>query len=111
MGDCVKFVVFVPTTDAAAVRDALAQAGAGRLGNYDSCSFSTIGIGRFRPCKGAHPARGKVGAVESVEEERIEVLVEKSLLVAVVKAALAAHPYEEPAYEVIPLLTMNPLQG
>src|SRR4030067_928831 len=68
----VKIVVFVPETHADAVREAIGKAGAGKIGNYTHCSFSSQGIGRFKPEEGAHPAVGKIGKIESGREERIE---------------------------------------
>ncbi len=79
----------------------MATAGAGRIGNYDSCSFSARGTGRFRPLKGAHPAIGKEDTLEEVEEECIEVVVEEANLKNVLLAILKAHPYEEPAIHVL----------
>lgn len=98
-----KLVVFVPRESADAVRSALAAAGAGALGDYDSCSFSTRGEGRFRPLAGASPAIGQVGDLEVVAEERIEVIVPRPARDAVVAAMLAAHPYEEVAFDVVEL--------
>jgi len=104
----VKIAVFVPASHSDVVRQALAQAGAGRIGNYDSCSFSARGIGRFRPLKGAHPFIGSVvdgeGRIEEVEEERIEVICPSEILDAVLAAVKKVHPYEEPAIDVYPLL-------
>jgi len=99
----VKIVVTVPVTHADAVREAMGQAGAGRLGNYSFCSFSSRGDGRFKPEKGAHPAIGTVGTLEKVDEERIEVICDRSILKDVIAAVRKAHPYEEPALDVIPL--------
>lgn len=98
-----KLVTFAPVDAADAVRAALAEAGAGRIGDYDHASFSAPGQGRFRPLAGAHPAIGTVGEVETVPEERIEVVLPRSSRAAVVAAMLAAHPYEEPAYDVVEL--------
>lgn len=98
-----KIVVFAPVEAADAVRAALAAAGAGRIGDYDQASFSSAGAGRFRPLPGATPAIGEVGAAETVAEERIEVIADRSARAAVLAAMRAAHPYEEPAYDVIPL--------
>lgn len=98
-----KLVVFVPVPDADRLRAALADAGAGRIGDYDTASFSSPGTGRFRPLDGANPTIGSVGAVEAVEEERVEVVLDRRDRGAVVAAMLAAHPYEEPAYDVIEL--------
>jgi len=102
-------ITFVPLTHADAIRQALAETHAGKLGNYDSCSFSSKGIGRFRPLKGANPTIGKIGKIEAVEEERIEVMVEVTSekdLRKIVTALRAAHPYEEPAIHVSPLFDL-----
>ncbi|MFH1444724.1 MAG: hypothetical protein ABIG34_05055 [Candidatus Peregrinibacteria bacterium] len=96
-------VVIAPVTHADAIRKAMAAAGAGRIGNYDSCSFSNRGTGRFRPNDDALPAIGLAGRLEEVEEERIEVAVLDDDLKAVLKAIVKAHPYEEPAIYVLPM--------
>ncbi|WP_370248230.1 Nif3-like dinuclear metal center hexameric protein [Nocardioides sp.] len=96
-------VTYVPQDAAAVVRAALAEAGAGRLGDYDLASFSHEGTGRFRPLPGAQPAIGAVGVVEEVPETRIEVVLARRDRARVVAALLAAHPYEEPAYQVVEL--------
>lgn len=90
-------IIYVPLSNADAVRKALAENGAGSIGNYDSCSFSARGIGRFRPLEGAQPHIGSEGSIEQVEEERIEVVVDEHILSSILKAVKAAHPYEEPA--------------
>ena len=109
MSDFVKLVVFVPVTHADEIRRVLADAGAGKLGHYDSCSFSTHGTGRFRPLSGANPTIGTEGVLEQVEEERIEVLCSRNELSAIVKAVKEAHPYEEPALDVSPLEDVSSL--
>jgi dinuclear metal center YbgI/SA1388 family protein len=98
-----KLVVFVPSAKAGHVREAIATAGAGSIGDYDNCTFSTTGEGRFRPLEGANPTIGSVGSVETVEEVRIESVLPRSRRAAVVKAMLEAHPYEEPAFDVLEL--------
>jgi dinuclear metal center YbgI/SA1388 family protein len=98
-----KVIVFVPVPDADRVRAALTEAGAGRIGDYDSASFSAPGVGRFRPLPGAQPSIGAIGELEAVDEIRVEVLVERRLRATVLAALVAAHPYEEPAYDVIEL--------
>jgi dinuclear metal center YbgI/SA1388 family protein len=98
-----KLVVFVPAEKADHVRDAIAGAGAGAIGDYDSCTFSMAGEGRFRPLEGANPTIGSVGNVEVVDEVRIESVVPRSRRTAVVTAMLAAHPYDEPAYDILEL--------
>jgi len=98
-----KVTVYVPVADAERVRRALADAGAGRIGDYDQASFSTQGEGRFRPLDGASPTVGSVGTAEVVEEERVEVVLPRGRRTAVLATMLAAHPYEEPAYDVVEL--------
>lgn len=98
-----KLTVYVPVDDADSVREALAGAGAGTIGDYDSASFSTSGEGRFRPLAGAEPTIGEVGRLEVVAEVRLEVVLARPRRAAVVAAMRAAHPYEEPAYDVVEL--------
>jgi dinuclear metal center YbgI/SA1388 family protein len=99
----VKVVVFVPTEFQYPVLDAMAQAGAGAIGDYDRCGFWTAGTGTFRPLTGANPFLGTVGQAETVAEERLEMITLESHWPAVVAAMKAAHPYEEVAYDVYPL--------
>lgn len=107
-----KLVVFVPVDDAQKVRDAITGAGAGSLGDYDSCTFTSLGEGRFRPLPGADPTIGSIGDLEVVDEVRIEALVDRRLRRTVLGAMLAAHPYEEPAYDVVPLASLDdPARG
>jgi dinuclear metal center YbgI/SA1388 family protein len=98
-----KIVVYVPDTHAEPVRLAIAEAGAGQIGDYDSCSWTSVGEGRFRPLEGAHPVIGRVGDLELVAEARVEAVLQRSRRSEVVRALLAAHPYEEVAYDVIEL--------
>ncbi|MCL2542282.1 MAG: Nif3-like dinuclear metal center hexameric protein [Nocardioidaceae bacterium] len=96
-----KLTVFVPTDAAAPVRAAMGDAGAGHVGDYDYASFtSAVGEGRFRPLEGSSPMVGTVGQMETVEEVRVEVVLPRHLRASVVRAMLASHPYEEPAYDV-----------
>ena len=107
-----KLVVFAPAEDADKVRRAITDAGAGAIGDYDSCTFTTTGEGRFRPLAGAEPAIGSVGDLETVREVRIESILDRRLRSTVVAAMLAAHPYEEPAYDVLPLASLDdPTRG
>ncbi|OGC03315.1 NGG1p interacting factor NIF3 [candidate division WOR-1 bacterium RIFOXYA12_FULL_43_27] len=99
-----KLVVFVPQTDLEKVRIAICNAGAGKLGNYDNCTFMSPGVGTFRPLKGAKPRIGKVGRLERVGEARLETIVLKKDLKKVLAAMKKAHPYEEVAYEVYKLV-------
>lgn len=99
----VKIVVFVPETHTDLVREAMAQVEAGVIGNYTHCTFSTKGIGRFKPEQGANPHIGSIGKVEEVIEERIETICSREKLDEVVKAIKKVHPYEEVAFDVYPL--------
>ena len=101
--ELVKFVVFVPVTHADQVREAMAKAGAGYIGNYSDVSFSAEGTGRFKPQAGANPFIGTQGELESVHEERIESIIEKNNVKRLTDAVIAAHPYEEVAYDIYPL--------
>ncbi len=98
-----KLVTFVPREDTARVVDALAAAGAGRIGDYSRCAYLLDGTGTFRPEPGAHPALGTVGQVEVTAETRVEMVLARPRRADVVRALLAAHPYEEPAYDVYEL--------
>lgn len=98
----VKIVVFAPLSHADAVRDALA--GAGHIGNYSHCTFSSRGVGRFTGGVGSDPFIGTAGVLEEVEEERIETICPFEIWRDVVEAVTQVHPYEEPAIDIIPLL-------
>lgn len=99
----VKIVVFVPETHCDIVREAIGKAGAGKIGNYSYCTFSTKGIGRFMPDQGANPHIGEVGKFEEVIEERIETICPREKLEEVIKAIKEVHPYDEVALDVYPL--------
>jgi len=99
-----KIITFVPTGPAiSVVHDALAEAGAGRIGDYSHCSFATAGTGQFRPLVGANPTIGAVGRLERVAETKLEMVLPRSRRAAVVAALRVAHPYEEPAFDVLEL--------
>lgn len=102
----VKLVVFVPLSHTDAVRQALGEAGAGKIGNYDFCSFSSRGTGRFRGNEKANPAIGEAEKYEAVEEERIEVIVPREILKNVIGKIKTVHPYEEVAFDIYPLETL-----
>jgi dinuclear metal center YbgI/SA1388 family protein len=106
-----KLVVFVPTDDAARMVDALAQAGAGRIGAYERCAWTTIGVGTFRPTDKATPAIGRAGQVEAVAETRVEMVVPAPARRAVLDALRATHPYEEPAFDLYPQVPVAGVRG
>ncbi|MBK9291250.1 MAG: Nif3-like dinuclear metal center hexameric protein [Bacteroidetes bacterium] len=102
-GALCKLVTFCPVDYAAKVRQAMFDAGAGHIGNYDSCSFNAEGAGTFRAGEGTNPFVGQHGQVHSEPELRIETILPVHLMGRVVAAMKAAHPYEEVAYDVYPL--------
>lgn len=103
VGDLEKWIVFVPPEDAEAVRAAVFAAGAGHIGDYSHCSWSVTGTGQFLPHDGASPAVGSIGAIERVTEDRVEVVAPAAARRRVLAALRAAHPYEEPAFDVVAL--------
>lgn len=98
-----KVVTFVPPEHADAVVDALAAAGAGAIGDYDSCAFRSEGTGQFRPREGADPFIGTVGELETTPEVRVEMILPRGRRADVLAALRSAHPYEEPAYDLTEL--------
>ncbi|MES2605756.1 MAG: YqfO family protein [Pseudomonadota bacterium] len=98
-----KLAFYVPDTHVEQIKTALFAAGAGRIGNYDSCCWQVLGEGQFRALEGSAPFLGQQGVVEKVQEWRVEMVVEDSLLKAAVTALRSSHPYEEPAFDVIRL--------
>lgn len=96
---------YVPETHLEAVKSAVFAAGAGRIGDYDSCCWQVSGHGQFRPLAGSAPFLGSEGVVEHVAEYRVEMVCENSLIKTVVAALLSSHPYEEPAWHVVALET------
>ncbi len=100
----VKITTFVPSSHADTLRDALGNAGAGNIGEYSFCSFTTEGTGRFLPSRNAKPHIGTPETLEAVPEERIEVVCELAKAKQAITALRGAHPYEEVAFDICPLL-------
>ncbi|MDQ0351044.1 dinuclear metal center YbgI/SA1388 family protein [Alkalibacillus filiformis] len=98
-----KLVIFTPTTHENDIRDALAEAGAGHIGNYSHCTFNSDGFGTFKPQEGTNPYIGSTDKLEKVNEIRMETIVPESKIDHSIKLANEAHPYEEMAYDVYPL--------
>lgn len=94
--DVIKITVNIPEEFSDKVREAISKSGAGKIGKYDSCSFSVKGVGRSKPLEGANPAIGTIGKIELINEERIETWCLEEDLSEVIKAIKSAHPYEEP---------------
>ena len=99
----VKLAVFIPDTHVEAVRQAVSKAGAGHIGNYSHCTFQAAGTGTFLPLAGTAPYLGEQGKLEYVSEYRLETIMPEPIVKQVVAAMLAAHPYEEVAYDLYPL--------
>jgi len=99
-----KLVVFVPPDALEAVRDAVFAAGAGRIGDYERCSWYAEGTGTFRGGAGTNPVVGERGVEERVPELRLETVFPAERQDDIVAALRRAHPYEEPAFDVYPLL-------
>jgi hypothetical protein len=99
-----SLVVYVPESHLQEVKEALFAAGAGRIGNYDSCCWQVKGQGQFRPLEGSDPHLGRQGQVETVDEWKLELVCERALLPQVIAAMKKAHPYETPAYHVLETL-------
>ena len=99
-----KLVVFVPREALDTVRDALFEAGAGRIGNYERCSWYTQGTGTFLAGEGSSPALGEVGREQRIAELRLETVFPADRQEQVLAALRSAHPYEEPAFDVYALL-------
>ena len=98
-----KLAVYVPVSHTDAVRKALFDAGCGNIGNYDSCSYNVNGYGTFKANEGCNPFCGEIDKLHKEEEVRIETIMPAYIKNRVVAALLAAHPYEEPAYDIYPL--------
>lgn len=110
-GSLHKVVTFCPIEAVESVREAMFTAGGGRIGDYDQCSYNTDGTGTYRPLEGADPYIGVAGELHSGKEIRVEMVVPSYLSGRVVNAMRKAHPYEEVAYDVLPLVNSDPFSG
>lgn len=106
-----QLVTYVPTDSAEKLKLALYEAGAGKIGNYDSCGFLVDGIGNFRPLEGSDPTIGNIGSLTEVPETRIEIVVPQHCEAKIMKALFDNHPYEEVAYSLINLVNKNQYIG
>ena len=107
----VKLVVFVPESAISTVEKAIFSSGGGTIGNYEACAFESEGIGSFTPLEGANPTEGTIGFRTKQLEKRLEVLVSTHKIQSVTRAMIAAHPYEEVAYEIYPISNVNQEEG
>ncbi len=100
---------YVPLECAERVKEAMFQAGAGKIGNYQKCAWQVKGDGQFEPLAGANPALGTIDTLEHVAEYRVDMVCQKENLKNVLEALLKSHPYEEVAYGAFKILTLNDL--
>jgi hypothetical protein len=98
-----KITFYVPESHLEAVKNALFDAGAGRVGSYDRCAWQVKGLGQFRPLAGSHPFVGTEHVVERVEEYKVELVCDEQHLHAAISALKQAHPYEQPAWDAVRL--------
>ncbi len=96
---CYKIELYVPVTHAEKVKQAMFDAGAGCIGNYNSCCWQTLGIGQFKPLTNSSPFIGKEGEIEKVEEYKIDIICSEESIEKVISALHTSHPYETPAYQ------------
>ena len=99
----VKLEIFIPAENLAALRDVLAEMGAGQIGNYDHCCSITEVRGYWRPLPGANPFQGEIGKLETGTEYKLEVNCKRERVKETIQAVRAVHPYEEPLINIIPL--------
>ncbi len=104
-----KLVFFVPQDQKEFVKEALFAVGAGRYARYDYCSWEVEGDGQFRPLEGSNPFVGTLGEIERVREYRVEMICRDELVLKVIEQLIEVHPYEEPAYEVYRIDTLETL--
>lgn len=95
-----KLCFYVPETHLEPVKQALFEAGAGRMGDYDRCYWQALGQGQFRPLSGSNPFLGQVNCLKTLPEWKVELVIEDALIHQVIDALKASHPYETPAFEV-----------
>ncbi len=96
-----KLTVYIPESHLESVKDALFAAGAGQYENYDRCCWQVLGDGQFRPLNGSNPFLGQQGTEEHVAEFRVEMICRDEVLPAAADALKKAHPYEEPAFDLV----------
>ncbi|TXL13858.1 NGG1p interacting factor NIF3 [Methylococcaceae bacterium HT4] len=104
-----KLCFFVPETYVEEVKDALFELGAGKIGVYDCCAWQVLGTGQFKPLAGSQPFIGETEQVTRLSEYKVEMVCTDQLIKQVVKTLLQVHPYQEPAYEVYQVFTVDEL--
>ncbi len=104
-----KIIVYVPCESVDSVKRALFESGAGKIGNYEQCCWQREGIGQFKPTEGSDPFVGVVSKVEQIKETKLELVCTEQYIKAAITSMLVAHPYEQPAYQIVPFLTLEDL--
>lgn len=102
---------YVPPEHHEKVKQALFDCGAGRIGQYDQCCWQVKGEGQFRPLLGSSPVTGKLGQLSELQEYKVEMVCDDNIIKKALQALLAIHPYEQPAYHIIPIQTYNDLMS
>lgn len=104
-----KLCFFIPESHVEETKQALFNKGAGRIGQYDHCSWQVLGEGQFRPLEGSTPFLGAQDKIEKVIEFKVEMVCEDNVIAEVVKELISTHPYQEPAYEIYKMVDMERL--
>ncbi|MCW8983467.1 MAG: NGG1p interacting factor NIF3 [Gammaproteobacteria bacterium] len=104
-----RISTYIPETHLEAVKEAMFAAGAGRIGQYDSCAWQVLGTGQFRPLEGSSPFIGEEMVIETVPEYKVELVCDKQIIREVIETLILTHPYEEPAYEIYEFKTLEDL--
>ena len=102
-----KLIYYVPESHLESTKLAVFEAGAGGISNYEHCAWQVLGIGQFKPVKGANPFIGELDTLEKIPEWRVETIVSEKKASAVARALKASHPYEEPAFEFIQMVDVK----
>ncbi len=102
-----KINFFVPESDLEKVKEAMFDAGAGKIGLYEKCCWQIKGFGQFLPMKNSNPVIGKIGKIEKLEEFKVEMVCNDKNIQKVVMALIKSHPYEEPAYDIVKMVNSS----
>lgn len=102
-----KLIYYVPESHLEITKQTIFDAGAGGIGDYEHCAWQVLGMGQFKPIKGAKPFIGELGHLEQLPEWRVETIVPELKARSVAKALKMSHPYEEPAFEFIQMIDIN----
>ena len=106
-----QLTFYVPETHLESVKQAIFAAGGGLYEGYDQCCWQVAGQGQFRPLSGSKPFLGEMGQRHTVDEYKVELVCSAENIIAVTQALIESHPYEQPAYQIIPFLSLNDLNS